>query len=69
MEQQFLELDKSWRDLKFDFVDYVDQQSNTSYLLSKIDELYQVIDELLANFNNILGSKYMSLLRSKAEAV
>lgn len=38
------------------------------YLLSKIDDLYLVIDELLANFNNILGSKYLSFLRAKAEA-
>jgi hypothetical protein len=41
---------------------------NHVYLLSKIDDLYQVIDELLANFNNILGSKYLSFLRTKAEA-
>lgn len=37
------------------------------YVLTEIDELSAALDEYLANLNNILGSRYLKMLRSKAE--
>ena len=37
------------------------------YVLSEIDELFAALDDFLANLNNILGSRYLKLLRPKAE--
>ena len=37
------------------------------YVLSDIDDLFAALDEFLANLNNILGSRYLKLLRPKAE--
>ncbi len=35
--------------------------------MSEIDDLFAALDEYLANLNNILGSRYLKLLRPKAE--
>ena len=35
--------------------------------MSEIDDLFAALDENLANLNNILGSRYLKLLRPKAE--
>lgn len=37
------------------------------YVLSEVDELFAGLDEYLANLNNILGSRYLKMLRPKAE--
>ena len=36
-------------------------------MLAEIDELYAMIDECLANINNILGSRYLKNSRSKVQ--
>ena len=36
-------------------------------MISEVDELYAIIDECLANINNILGSRYLKILRRKVE--
>lgn len=37
------------------------------YVLTEIDELFAALDEYLSNLNNILGSRYLKMLRPKAE--
>jgi dynein heavy chain len=37
------------------------------YVLTEIDELYAMIDECMANLNNILGSRYLKNARSRVE--
>jgi dynein heavy chain len=37
------------------------------YVLYEIDELYAMLDECLANLNNILGSRYLKNFRPKVE--
>lgn len=37
------------------------------YVLTEIDDLNTALDDFLANLNNILGSRYLKLLRKKAE--
>ena len=37
------------------------------YVLFEIDELYAMLDECLANLNNILGSRYLKNSRSRVE--
>lgn len=37
------------------------------YVLTEIDDLFAALDDFLANLNNILGSRYLKLLRPKAE--
>lgn len=35
--------------------------------MTEIDELFAALDEYLSNLNNILGSRYLKMLRPKAE--
>jgi len=37
------------------------------YVLVEIDELYAMIDECMANLNNILGSRYLKNARPRVE--
>ena len=39
------------------------------FVLTEIDELYAMIDECMANLNNILGSRYLKNTRSMVEAL
>ena len=38
-------------------------------LLTDIEELYTEIDDLLANLNNILGSRYLKTLRDDVDSL
>jgi len=41
-------------------MDYkLDQGKKDLYVLDKIEDLYATLDEILANLNNILGSRYL----------
>lgn len=42
-------------------------KSKDVVLLSQIDELFALLDELLANLNNILGSRYLKTMRDKVD--
>ncbi len=40
LERNYNALDKEWRELKFEFIEFQGDSMNHVYLLSKIDELY-----------------------------
>jgi dynein heavy chain len=37
------------------------------FVIYEVDELFAMLDECLANLNNILGSRYLKNSRSKVE--
>lgn len=37
------------------------------YVLSEIDELFANLDEVLSNISNILGSRFLKVMREPAE--
>ena len=37
------------------------------FVIYEVDELFAMLDECLANLNNILGSRYLKNIRSKVE--
>jgi dynein heavy chain len=67
LEEQFNQLDLKWKSLEFKVVGYKTDQVKDVYILTEIDELFGLLDELLANLNNILGSRYLKRMRPKAE--
>ena len=60
------EVQTAWKNVFFVCVPYKDQEGMT--ILSEIDDLYNFLDENLAQVNMILGNRYAAVVRSKAES-
>ena len=60
------EVQTAWKNVFFVCTPYKDQEGMT--ILSEIDELYNFLDENLANINMILGNRYAAVVRNKAES-
>ena len=56
-----------WRLFKFNVVDAKEGRSKDVVLLTDIQDLYTQLDELLANLNNILGSRYLKTMRDEVD--
>lgn len=69
LESEYTEVEKKWSELQLNAVEYTRQDNKVSNakVLSGIDDLNTELDEILANMNNILGSRYLKKLRKKAE--
>ena len=67
LEKQFEEIYQNWIALNFTVVPYKSDKAKELYVLTEMDDLFALIDEFLANLNNILGSRYLKLLRPKTE--
>lgn len=44
-----------------------DNRRAEAFLLDEIDELFSALDDLLANVNNILGSRYLKKIREDVD--
>lgn len=58
------DLDEVWRGTSFTLE--LDPKTDV-HLLSKLDDIFTVLDESLANINMVLGSRFVKPLRSEAE--
>jgi len=67
LEKQYEEIMQKWVTLDFVVVPYKSDKAKELYVLTEMDDLFAQIDEFLANLNNILGSRYLKLLRPKTE--
>lgn len=67
LEKQYEEILQNWAALEFTVDPYKVDKAKELYVLTEMDDLFAMIDEFLANLNNILGSRYLKLLRPKTE--
>ena len=67
LEKQFEEINTEWLALEFIVSPYKSDKAKELFVLIEMDDLFAKIDEFLANLNNILGSRYLKMLRPKAE--
>lgn len=59
-----------WEELTFVVSSYSrgkDNRRAEAFLLDEIDELFSALDDLLANVNNILGSRYLKKIREDVD--
>ena len=59
------EVEAIWKQVPLICIPYKNDESMT--ILSEIDELYNFLDENLAQVNMILGNRYAAVVRTKAE--
>ncbi len=57
-----------WVKLEFESVPYKPEISRNkdAYVLTHVEDLYSELDDLLANFSNILGNRYLKRQRQQA---
>ena len=67
LEREFEEIQGKWMTLEFSVQPYKTDKTKDLYVLTEIDELFMSLDENLASLNNVLGSRYLKTLRTKAE--
>ena len=67
LEREFEQIMAKWMLLEFTVSPYKSDKTKDLFVLTDIDELFVNLDELLAALNNILGSRYLKNLRTKAE--
>ena len=60
------EVQTAWKNVFFVCAPYKDQEGMT--ILSEIDDIYNFLDENLAQVNMILGNRYAAVVRTKAES-
>ncbi|KAL4470156.1 hypothetical protein ABPG72_009081 [Tetrahymena utriculariae] len=65
LRQQIDQVEKRWEEVELHLKQYKD--SNDLWVLADVDELIQEFDESLATINNILASRYVRPLRTRAE--
>jgi hypothetical protein len=58
------ELEETWRTTYF--ILELDPKTDV-HLLTKLDDLFAILDESLANINMVLGSRFVKPLRPEAE--
>ncbi|CAK72860.1 unnamed protein product, partial (macronuclear) [Paramecium tetraurelia] len=69
LDAQFNDIEQKWKALEFTCVNYKPEnlRNKEVYVLTEIDELQAALDDFLASLNNILGSRYLKMLRKRAE--
>ena len=69
LKRQIEESRTKWVKLEFESVAYKPEiaRNKDAYVLTHVEDLYSELDDLLANFSNILGNRYLKRQRQQAE--
>ena len=62
---QLIKLEEQWK--KIDFITINHKDSKDVFILTEVEDLFQYLDDSLANINTILGSRYVKPLRNEAD--
>lgn len=61
------ELTEAWEEQRFTCKVY--KERDNVFILIEIDDLYQFLDEGIAQINMILGNRFVKVMRAKAEVM
>lgn len=67
LQKTFNSIKMQWEALEVILKEYKSDQAKDLFVFVMLDELFEAMDDKLAALNNILGSKFLKLMRSPAE--
>ena len=62
--KQWEDINDQWKSINFVCVQYKEYEG--VYVLSEVDDIYNFLDENMAQINMILGNRYAGVIRDKA---
>ena len=68
LENNFEEVELKWKKTEFTVINYKsDEGYKEMFILADMDELFSILDDMLANINNILASRYLKKMKRDVE--
>ena len=65
LEIDYIKQEETWRNLEFKVKPY--NEKGNQFIIDEFNDLFNFIDEILANLNNILSNRYLKNLRQKSQ--
>ena len=65
LDIEFSKQEENWKNLEFKVKQY--NEKGNQFIIDEFNDLFNFIDEILANLNNILSNRYLKLLRKASQ--